>query len=287
MQAIKNILLPGTRNRPMALDIFFNDHRYRKPVVVYVHGFNGFKDWGNFDIIASKFANEGYVLVKFNFSHNGTTPAQPEDFTDLEAFGNNNYTKQLDDLRLIINWVCQPLNPYRQAIDSNHICLVGHSMGGGIAILQAAEDSRVTKLITWAGISECTTPWGNWPPDKMQEWKQLGVQYYTNGRTHQQMPLYYQLYEDYIQNTNRLNIKKAIKSLAIPILVCHGTMDEAVPVEKAGELKEWQPSAQIFTVESDHVFGRKHPWTTDDLPPAMQAVVEASLRFLKSGNADN
>ena len=147
--------------------------------------------------------------------------------------------------------------------------------------MHAATDKRIKKLITWAGISECKTPWGNWPVDKMQEWQQSGVQYYTNSRTKQEMPMYYQLYEDYIQNKERLDIKKAIQSLAIPILICHGTLDGSVPVEKAYELKGWQPSAQLFTVESDHVFGRKHPWTENDLPPAMEAVVHASLQFLK------
>jgi uncharacterized protein len=281
MQRTKNILVPGTGNRVMSLDIFFENDQQRKPVVIYVHGFNGFKDWGNFDLAAAKFAGAGYVLVKFNFSHNGTTPEYPEEFADLEAFGNNNYSKELEDLRLVINWVYDPLNPYQRVIDSNQTCLIGHSMGGGISILQAANDKRVKKLITWAGISECKTPWGEWPAAKMQEWKQSGVQYYTNTRTKQQLPLYYQLYEDYIQNQERLDISKAIKSLDIPILICHGTLDSSVKIEKAFELKQWQPSAQLFILESDHVFGRKHPWTENDLPPAMEAVVEASLQFLK------
>lgn len=281
MQSTKNILLPGTDNKLMTLDIFFESYRERKPVVIYVHGFNGFKDWGNFDLIAKKFAAAGYVLVKFNFSHNGTTPEHPEEFADMEAFGNNNYSKELEDLGLIIDWVCNPLNPYQQVMDSNHICLMGHSMGGGISILQAAKDKRVNRLITWAAISECKTPWGNWPPDRMQQWKETGVQYYTNSRTKQQMPMYYQLYEDHEQNKEQLDINKAIKSLNIPILICHGTADNAVPVEKAFELKGWQPFAQLFTVESDHVFGRKHPWPTNDLPAAMEAVLQTSLQFLK------
>jgi uncharacterized protein len=280
MQRIKNILLPGTANRPLSLDIFFENDLKRRQVVIYVHGFNGFKDWGNFDLAAEKFAKEGCVLVKFNFSHNGTTPEQPADFADLEAFGNNNYTKELNDLRLVIDWVCDPGNLYQKVIDSERICLMGHSMGGGISIIQAAEDRRVNKLITWAGISECKTPWGSWPADKMQEWKEQGVQYYTNSRTKQQMPMYYQLYEDYIQNEERLDIRSAIRSLGIPILICHGTLDNSVPVENAFELKKWQPTAQLFTVESDHVFGRKHPWTANDLPPSMEAVVEASLNWI-------
>ena len=280
MHIIKNTLLPGANNKPIALDIFYKNSSEKKPVVVYAHGFNGFKDWGNFDIIAHRFAEKDFVFVKFNFSHNGTTPAAPEEFTDLEAFGNNNYSKQLSDLNNVINWVCNPQNAPRNVMDVNRIFLIGHSMGGGIATLHAAKDKRIKKLITWAGISECKTPWGNWQAEKMQEWKDTGVQYYLNSRTKQGMPLYYQLFEDYDRNKEELNIQSAIKNLHIPILICHGTLDTAVPIEKANDLKSWQPAATLFTVESDHVFGRTHPWLEEKLPDAMEAVAQESITFL-------
>ena len=281
MEITKNILLAGAGNKPIALDIFFSKNEMAAPVVIYAHGFNGFKDWGNFDMIAEKFAMAGHVLVKFNFSHNGTTPGHPEEFADLEAFGNNNYSKQLEDLGLVVDWVCDPLNIYHRKMNCNQICLIGHSMGGGISILHAAKDKRINKLITWASISRCKTPWGNWPPNKMKEWKETGVQFYSNSRTNQQMPLFYQLYEDYLENHELLDIEKAIKSLEIPVLICHGTEDTAVSLETAFELHKWQPAAQLFTVESDHVFGRKHPWGATDLPAAMEAVVNECLQFLK------
>jgi uncharacterized protein len=278
---IKNIIIKGVAAKPIVLDIFFNDDVVKKPVVIYAHGFNGFKDWGGFDLIADELINAGFVLVKFNFSHNGTTPEQPEDFADLEAFGNNNYSKQLVDLKLVTDWVCNSDNPYHQTLDTNNISLVGHSMGGGLSILFAAEDDRIKKLVTWAAISECKTPWGGWPPEKMKEWLLEGVQYYKNTRTSQQMPLYYQLYLDYKENEERLNIEKSIKKLTIPILVCHGTNDISVPVEKAHQLKEWQPAAELFTVESNHVFDRIHPWEKEYLPEAMDIVLQKTISFLK------
>ena len=293
MSINKNILLPGAGNKPIALDIFYKDGSSATevtaskaklsplyPVVIYAHGFNGFKDWGNFDIIARRFSDSGFVLVKFNFSHNGTSPAHPEEFVDLKAFGNNNYTKELEDLQCVTDWVCDAQNPHRGAMDTDRIYLIGHSMGGGIAILQAARDPRVKMLITWAAVSECKTPWGNWPEEKMQEWKRSGVQFYLNGRTKQEMPLYYQLYEDYVQHTEQLNIEKAIQRLNIPILICHGSLDAAVTVEKAHLLQSWQPAAQLFIVESDHVFGRKHPWEEEGLPGAMEEVLAECIRFL-------
>jgi dienelactone hydrolase len=281
MKILKNFLLTGSLSKPIATDIFYNDDGIAKPVVIYAHGFNGFKDWGNFDLIAKQFAAAGFTFIKFNFSHNGTTAAHPEEFTDLEAYGNNNYTKELDDLQSVTGWALGENNPHAGNIDKTKLLLIGHSRGGGIAILKAAEEKRIKALATWASVAECKTPWSTWNEEKLNEWKKTGVQYYLNGRTRQQMPLYYQLYEDFWNNAERLNIQKAIGSLSIPVLICHGTKDEAVPVEKAYLLKQAKQDATLFLVESDHVFGRKHPWTENNLPQPMQEVVDKTIDFFK------
>lgn len=280
MTITKNLIIPGAEGKPIALDIFHNGIEQR-PVVVYAHGFNGFKDWANFDLIANKFAEAGFTFVKFNFSHNGTSPSHPDEFVDLESFGNNNYTKELEDLKCVLDWVSDPYSIYHTSIDANYISVIGHSMGGGIAILQAAKDARIKKLITWASIAECKTPWGSWSPERIEEWRKTGVQYYANSRTKQDMPLYYQLHQDYEYHEAELNIEKAIAQLHIPMLICHGTQDPALPLEKAHALKSWQPNADLFTVDSDHVFGRSHPWEGSELPDAMEQVVQKSISFLR------
>ena len=62
-----------------------------KNLVVFCHGFKGFKDWGPFNTMAKSFANENFFFLKFNFSHNGTSVDDPCNFIDLESFGNNNF----------------------------------------------------------------------------------------------------------------------------------------------------------------------------------------------------
>jgi uncharacterized protein len=278
MHRYKNILINGAAGKCIALDIF-QKHVTKQPLVIYAHGFNGFKDWGNFDLIAEQFANAGFCFVKFNFSHNGTTPGTPEDFTDLEAFGNNNYTKELDDLQALIDWTSSENNPHHSGIDKEKIYLIGHSRGGGIVLLKAAEEKRIKAVTTWASVAECKTPWGNWSEERVNKWKETGVEYYTNSRTGQQLPLYYQLYEDYQQNKERLAIIEKVRSLNIPLLICHGTQDEAVAVEKAYQLKQASKNAELFLIESDHVFGRKHPWPYSYLPQPMQDVVDRTIAF--------
>ena len=279
MAAIKNLIIQGRHGLPILTDIFFEESGSPKPVVIYAHGFNGFKDWGGFDLVAKAAAAAGFVFVKFNFAFNGTTPAEPEVFADLDAYAENNYSKELDDLQSIIDWVWDAENPYNKEVDTSQIGLLGHSRGGGIVLIKAAEELRIKAVTTWASVAACKTPWGSWPEDRMLEWKETGIQYIQNGRTHQQMPLHYQLYEDYVEHSERLDVSAAIGKLKIPVLICHGTEDTSVPMTSAQALHTAQPAAALFTLASDHVFGRKHPWTEPSLPEATQEVLSKTLTF--------
>lgn len=284
LQHIQHVIIQGSNSLPMSTDITYFKNNVRKPVIIYIHGFNGFKDWGNFNLIATKFAEEGYFFIKSNLSHNGTSPEHEEEFVDLEAYGHNNYSKEIFDTVQLINWVKNQASVYSNDIDDQKIILLGHSRGGGISILAAAQSKEVKALITWASVAACKTPWGNWSEDKIKEWQINGVEYYANKRTNKAMPLYYQLYQDYESNSQKLNIEQAISNLHIPIQICHGTKDEAVPVEQAYLLHRSQASSELYLLDSNHVFGRSHPWTSDTLPEATLEVIRANIQFLKKNN---
>jgi len=278
----KNIMINGVANKPLLIDVFIPESSLNCPIVLYAHGFCGFKDWGNFNLIAHRFMEEGLAFVKFNFSHNGTSPEFPEDFVDLEAFGNNNYTKQLEDLQIITNWICNTDHLYLKGTNRNKIYLIGHSMGGGMSILHAANDKRIQKLATWALIAACKTPWGKWDAQRLNLWKIKGVDYYTNGRTKQELPLYYQLYQDYVQHEEEYDIPTKLSTLTIPVLICQGTKDNAVTLDNALLLHQSLPKAVLITIDSDHVFGRTHPWLSDQLPEATKRIVDETIKFFKA-----
>src|SRR4051812_26286600 len=102
MKTIINKQIAGSKERPILLDAFYLENSQAKDTVIFSHGFKGFKDWGHFNAVSKRFATEGLIFVKFNFSYNGTSPLQPDTFVDLDAFGNNNYIIELDDLKLVM-----------------------------------------------------------------------------------------------------------------------------------------------------------------------------------------
>ena len=151
----KNITLTGAASRPFLMDYYYLANNQPKPVVLFVHGFKGFKDWGIWDLIAHEFAMQNFVFLKFNFSHNGTTTSNPLDFDDLEAFGHNNYSKELADISSIFQWLEESDTGIPLAEkDLNQVGLIGHSRGGAISIIHAAENTRIKALSTWAAVNE-------------------------------------------------------------------------------------------------------------------------------------
>lgn len=274
----KNILIDGSREKPILLDVCYKHTQESRPVVVFVHGFKGFKDWGHFDLMAKAFAQEGFVFIKFNFSHNGTTPANPLEFGDLDAFGKNNYIIELDDLGKVIDWVLTDPSMAKVA-DKNAVYLLGHSRGGGISILKAGEDPRVKKLVTWASVSDFLN---RNKKQTIDTWHEKGVVYTFNARTKQQMPLYLQFYETLQAHRERLNVLKAAKHLEIPFLIIHGTNDEAVDLKDAEELHRTSKHSELLVVgEAGHTFGVRHPFEELSFPEHAQFVIERTMAFLK------
>ncbi|MBK6264136.1 alpha/beta fold hydrolase [Marivirga sp. S37H4] len=276
----KNIIIKSTlHKKPISADLRYISSNEKKPLILFVHGFKGFKDWGVFNLLSEAYARKGFIFMKINLSHNGTTPEQPVDFVDLEAFGNNNFTIELNDLKDAIDYVfSENFEVDKAELDREAIHLMGHSRGGGLVLLKANEDERIKKVITLAAISDLTT---RYPEEVLEAWRKNGVQYIDNARTGQRMPLYVQLYHDVMENVDRLSIPKAVEEMKQPLLNFHGTADETLPVAMARQIKSIKPDTSLVIFEdANHVFGATHPWEKNELPELFKQVVEKSSDFL-------
>lgn len=271
-------VIEGSNKRLISLDLTLsNSESNKSPIVIFCHGYKGFKDWGCWNLVAEYFAQNGFHFLKFNFSHNGVTPNTPTDFSDLEAFGNNNYSKELADLEAVINWLETECSE-KSRIQLDSIYTIGHSRGGGIVSLAAAKDSRIKKGVTWASVFDLTERL----PKNTEEWRKNGVVHQLNGRTKQEMPLYFQFYENTAMNKKELSIAYQGRKIRSPFCIIHGAEDTAVILEEAIKLHEIIPSSELIIMEhTGHTFGSYHPWNSSQLPTELKEVVEETIRFLQ------
>lgn len=269
----KDKIYVGSENRESLFDCSIPEGA--NAVIIFMHGYKGYKDWGAWSLMKDSFVDAGFGFVKFNVSHNGGTIEQPIDFADLEAFGKNRYSYELNDLDTIISEVARMLQ-YELELDVP-IHLLGHSRGGGLVILQGARDERISSVISLAGIADIGSRFPE--EEQLQEWRKSGVSYVENARTQQSMPHFFSFYEDYVENETLLNIEKAAQEIQIPFLQIHGDMDQSVSISEGLALAGWTETEVKIIKGAEHTFGTKQPWTSEELPGEMVEVIESAIEF--------
>lgn len=261
----------GADQKIIVGDITYDDKNTNAPLVIFVHGFKGFKDWGAHNLVARYFAQNGYRYLKFNLSHSGVTPAKPNDVSDMDAFAANTVSKEMLDVDIVIDYALQKLGV-------KQVFLIGHSRGGGLSILQAANNPHIKGLITWSAIADFSSLWGK---EREKEWRAEGKIYVMNARTKEKMPLNVTLLIDFEANKEKLNIINSAKRINIPWLIVQGDDDVNVPFETAQQLADANLNSRLIKVEgANHVYGASHPYDKETLPAQLLLVCEKSLLFL-------
>lgn len=110
------------------------------PLLIFLHGFIGSKvgEHRIFVKAARYFTKRGFGVFRFDFSGCGESDGDYQDVT---------VSRQLIEVQAVINEISK-----HEAINSNEIILVGHSLGGAIAALTAAEDARIEQLVLWSAV---------------------------------------------------------------------------------------------------------------------------------------
>lgn len=260
---------------------FFPASQSAKALLIISHGFKGFKDWGMFPYVANFLAKELHV-VTFNFSHNGVG----EDllnFTELEKFAQNSFSKELEDLGALIQFLRSvkdahhPLASYELA--SLPIILMGHSRGGGVSLIYAFDHPEEIKaVISWNGL---TNPHGLFPAELREEIMRTGRGYTYNGRTKQHMPIDRVVLEDLEENRERFNIVERVKNCSIPIALIQGTEDFERLRQGSAELIKQNPAITWIQIPGgDHTFKTVHPF--QGATPPLTEALQATEKFIHS-----
>jgi pimeloyl-ACP methyl ester carboxylesterase len=213
-------------------------------------------------------ARAGFAVVSFNFSGSGVG-AGGQAFDEPERFRHNTYSREVRDLEAVLTELMRGT----LGAQPTTIGLLGHSMGGGVAVLQAGRDDRVRALVTWAA----TARFGRlWRADQVAEWRRTGTLDVVNQRTGDRLPLATDILDDLERNATRLDVLAAAGAVHVPWLIIHGSADESVPASDAQDLAARAPDARLLLIEgAPHTFGIMHPWSGST--PEFDRVLEASV----------
>jgi len=240
-----------------------------RPIAVLIHGFKGFMDWGFFPYLSRRLAAAGFVVVSMNSSGSGVGD-DPMEMEDEDAFFNDSYSRQLEDIARV-----RAFARALPGVDHGREVLMGHSRGGGMAVLSSAEDPP-TALVTWAAIDDA---------DRFDEgmkvrWRAQGYLEVPNARTGQVHRMGVAGLEDFEQNRARLNIANAAQRLDAPFLAIHGLEDATVPYSAAVSLSDHARRGEALLIEgADHGLGASHPLQAPESISTLEVAVESTVTF--------
>ena len=215
----------------------------------------------------------------FNFSYNEFEKDNHDflNFTRLDLFAQNTHSRELSDLSDVLNYLEKNKDTYNY--DFDNITLIGHSRGGGTAIVFSAAEKRIKKLITLSAISD----FDRYSDRLKTQWKQDGYWESENTRTKQMMRLNVTLLEDIENNIEALSIESAAGKINIPWLIIHGTEDLAVDYSNAENLKSHnnkETSKLILIEKTGHTFGITHPFSGSN--QIFDSVIETVIKFIQN-----
>ena len=273
----KDFILTTTRNDNIRLTAFGINKISSAPCLIFVHGFKGFKDWGFGPYLGQYFADRGFFVLTFNFSHNGVGESLTE-FVELDKFADNTFSLEISELTEIIDAY---LNGFFGTVgDKRKIGLVGHSRGGAISLLTARRKPEINAVGIWASVSKLD----RYSERQKENWRKKGAFEVQNSRTKQIMRLNLSLLEDIEKNkAGLLNIENAVRNLNRPLFIAHGSEDLAVPVAEAEQIYEWSNKdlTEFFKIAAvGHTFGMKHPFEGSNLK--FDLLLDKTITFFNS-----
>jgi len=269
----KDFVLNTNNNNKIRITSFGYENLESAPCLIFVHGFKGFKDWGFWPYSGNFFAEKGFFVLTFNFSHNGVGDSLTE-FTELDKFANNTFSLELEELNEIIDAY---LNNFFGKKSNKRIGIVGHSRGGGDSLIVSSKRKEINAVVLWASVAN----FNRYTERQANEWRKNGFFEVLNTRTNQMMRLNVSLLEDIEKNkTDLLNLKKAAKNLNKPLLIVHGEQDLSVKIEEGEQIFNWSNKelTEFYKIKATgHTFDITHP--IEGSNQKFDSVLEKTLNF--------
>ncbi|WP_438349239.1 alpha/beta hydrolase [Paenibacillus sp. FA6] len=211
----------------------------RVPLVVICHGFVGNRIGADrlFVKTARDLVEDGYMVVRFDYIGCGESTGD---------YGQEGLESMIDQTRTVLDYTlaCADVDPTR-------VTLIGHSLGGAVAILTAGRDRRVKNLVLWASVG--------YPFNDIVKITSREV-YDTAVKTGSSDYLGYELSPNFFESLAPFQPFQQASNFNGNVLVIHGTSDDSIPVDYAFLFQKifWMRSEgrcdKEIIFQADHTF---------------------------------
>jgi len=206
----------------------------REEGVIICHGFTGSKDKNFIPELAKSLEENDFLTLRFDFSGNGESEGSFEDRT---------YLDYVEDLKSAIDYL-------RNEVEK--VCVIGHSMGGNIAILEYSKYKNFNHLVLLAPGIKLTKKL--FTEEDMKELEQRGCIEFTDSWGGKR-----RLRRKYFEVRRKCDFLKEAENLDVPTLLVIGGRDGVVSVEKCEEFYRLinAPKRLEILEGENHVFHNK------------------------------
>lgn len=247
------------------------------PMVVLLHGHNGFYHFAFFPTLQMYLAENGFSSISFNYSHNGIS-GDGDYFDELDKYAQNCRRLEIEDSLFLLQNISQLAN-----YQPRHTLILGHSMGGfnagfvGRRALEAGMDISGIVFLNALQRLDIRTA------EVMEEWQKNGVYYRMNGRTNQDLPQGPNFLAETLAAQTTWNLNSVLEALKIPVLVVHAKDDESVPFSHGETIfnlvKENNTKNRFLAIENaTHTLNTSHTGNRDS--EELQVFLEAFIKWI-------
>lgn len=228
----------------------------RVPLVVICHGFVGSRIGVDrlFVNTARELAKQGFLVVRFDYVGCGESSGE---------YGNEGIESMVAQTRTVLDYALGIGD-----IDPTRVTLIGHSLGGAVALITAVRDRRVKNLILWSSVG--------YPFNDIVK--------ITGRKVHDQAIqkgsadyLGYKLSPVFFESLGTYQpFQEAIKFTG-DVLVVHGTSDETIPADYAFLFQKVFWMRQEGRCDKEIIFQADHTYSSGE---ARDQLIRKTLDWL-------
>ncbi|WP_018978151.1 alpha/beta hydrolase [Saccharibacillus kuerlensis] len=229
----------------------------RLPLTVICHGFVGSRIGVDrlFVVTARELAAEGQLVVRFDYAGCGESGG---------VYGEEGMESMILQTRTVLDYAmtCADIDPSR-------VTLIGHSLGGAVALLTAVRDRRVKSLAMWSSVG--------YPFNDIV--KITGRERYDESvRTGSTDYLGYSFTPVFFESLGSFQPFQEASKFYGDVLVVHGTSDDVIPVDYAFLYQKLFWTREDSRCDKEIIFQADHTYSSG---PHRRQLLDITKRWLQ------